>query len=78
MPKGATVRSLLEEFIKKELLNRGYQPVYSPHIGRVEMYETSGHFPYYRESQFTPMFGHDAGQLVDVWVRRLTAGTLES
>jgi threonyl-tRNA synthetase len=78
MPKGATVRSLLEEFIKKELLNRGYQPVYTPHVGRVEMYETSGHFPYYRDAQFTPMFGHDAGQLVDVWVRRLTAGSLSA
>ncbi len=54
MPKGATVRALLEEFIKKELLTRGYQPVYSPHIGRVEMYETSGHFPYYRDAQFMP------------------------
>ncbi|HEX4072534.1 MAG TPA: threonine--tRNA ligase [Planctomycetaceae bacterium] len=76
LPKGATVRALLEDFIKRELLNRGYQPVYSPHIGRVEMYETSGHFPYYRDAQFMPMFGHDAGQLVDFWVRRLTAGTL--
>jgi threonyl-tRNA synthetase len=77
LPKGATVRALLEDFIKRELLNRGYQPVYSPHIGRVEMYETSGHFPYYRDAQFMPMFGHDAGQLVDAWVRRLTAGTLD-
>lgn len=71
MPKGATVRVLLEEFIKRELLNRGYQPVYTPHIGRVEMYETSGHFPYYRDSQFAPLFGHDGGQLVDWWIRRL-------
>jgi threonyl-tRNA synthetase len=44
LPKGATIRSLLEDFIKQELLRRGYSPVYSPHIGRVEMYETSGHF----------------------------------
>lgn len=71
LPKGATVRTLLEDFIKRELLNRGYQPVYSPHIGRAELYETSGHFPYYRESQFSPLFGHEAGQLVDVWIRRL-------
>ena len=49
LPKGACVRSILEEFIKRELLARGYQPVYSPHIGRVELYETSGHFPYYRD-----------------------------
>jgi threonyl-tRNA synthetase len=71
LPKGATVRSLLEEFIKRELLARGYQPVYSPHIGRVEMYETSGHFPYYRDAQFAPIFHHDAGQLVDFLIRRL-------
>jgi threonyl-tRNA synthetase len=78
LPKGATVRALLEDFIKKELLNRGYQPVYSPHIGRVEMYETSGHFPYYRDAQFAPLFEHDAGQLVDFWIRRLTDGGLNA
>ncbi|MBC7967734.1 MAG: threonine--tRNA ligase [Fuerstia sp.] len=71
LPKGATIRATLEEFIKAELLRRGYQPVYSPHIGRVEMYETSGHFPYYRDSQFAPIFGHSAGQLVDYWIRAL-------
>ena len=76
MPKGASVRSRLEDFIKAELLERGYQPVYSPHVGRVELYETSGHFPYYRDSQFAPLFTHDAGQLVDGWVRRLQAGSL--
>ncbi len=71
LPKGATIRATLEEFIKAELMRRGYQPVYSPHIGRVEMYETSGHFPYYRDSQFAPIFGHSAGQLVDYWIRCL-------
>ena len=76
LPKGATVRALLEDFIKHELLRRGYEPVYSPHIGRVELYEMSGHFPYYRESQFAPLFSHDAGQLVDFWIRRLRSGEL--
>jgi len=71
LPKGAMIRATLEEFIKAELLKRGYQPVYSPHIGRVELYETSGHFPYYRDSQFAPIFGHSAGQLVDYWIRCL-------
>lgn len=71
LPKGATIRATLEEFIKAELVRRGYQPVYSPHIGRVELYETSGHFPYYRDSQFAPIFGHSAGQLVDYWIRCL-------
>jgi threonyl-tRNA synthetase len=76
LPKGATIRSILEDFIKKELIARGYQPVYSPHIGRVELYETSGHFPYYRDSQFAPLFGHEGGQLVDFWIRKLQANEL--
>ncbi len=71
LPKGSAIRATLEDFIKKELLKRGYTPVYSPHIGRVEMYETSGHFPYYRDAQFSPIFGHDAGALVDFWIRKL-------
>ena len=55
LPKGATIRGLLEGFIREELGKRGYQPVYTPHIGRVELYETSGHFPYYADSQFKPI-----------------------
>ncbi len=77
LPKGSRVRITLEEFLRKELLNRGYDPVYSPHIGRVELYETSGHFPYYRDSQFPPLFGSDAGGLLDAWNRRLEAGSLD-
>jgi threonyl-tRNA synthetase len=76
LPKGATIRSILEDFIKQELLKRGYEPVYSPHVGRVEMCETSGHFPYYRESQFPPLFSHPAGQLVDYWKTQLAEGLL--
>lgn len=71
LPKGATVRALLEDFIKQELMRRGYEPVYSPHIGRVELYETSGHFPYYRDSQFAPIFMHPAGQAVDHYIEFL-------
>ena len=52
MPKGATVRGVLESFLKDELTKRGYQPVYTPHIGKIELYETSGHYPYYKDSQF--------------------------
>ncbi|MCL4169334.1 UNVERIFIED_CONTAM: hypothetical protein GTU68_019194, partial [Idotea baltica] len=62
LPKGARVRVTLEDFLRKELLSRGYDPVYSPHIGRVELYETSGHFPYYRDSQFAPLFGSEDWQ----------------
>ena len=45
MPKGAIVRGILENFIKDELIKRGYQPVYTPHIGKLELYQTSGHYP---------------------------------
>jgi threonyl-tRNA synthetase len=52
MPKGAIVRGILESFIKEELVKRGYQPVYTPHIGKIELYQISGHYPYYKDSQF--------------------------
>ena len=78
LPKGARVRVTLEDFLRRELLSRGYDPVYSPHIGRVEMYETSGHFPYYRDSQFAPLFGSEVGGMLDAWSERLNEGTLDS
>ncbi len=59
LPKGATIRGLLESFIREELSKRGYQGVYTPHIGRVELYQTSGHFPYYSDSQFKPIVMSD-------------------
>ncbi len=55
LPKGARIRGELEKFIRGELEDRGYEPVYTPHIGRVELYETSGHYPYYKESMFSPI-----------------------
>ncbi len=55
LPKGAVVRRELENFLYGELIRRGYQPVNTPNIGRVELYETSGHFPYYKDSQFPPI-----------------------
>ena len=71
MPKGAMVRSLLETFIKEELLNRGYSPVYTPHIGRLDLYRTSGHFPYYRDAQYPPLFMNPIGQTIDTWLTLL-------
>lgn len=55
LPKGAIIRRELENFIYGELLRRGYQPVYTPVLGRVQLYETSGHYPYYADSQFPPI-----------------------
>ena len=55
LPKGAIIRRELENFLYGELIRRGYQPVYTPHIGKVDLYETSGHYPYYADSQFPPI-----------------------
>lgn len=77
MPKGATVRHLLETFIRDELMKRGYQPVYTPHIGRLELYRTSGHFPYYRDSQFPPMYYRVNAAILDLAQYRLAAGEVD-
>src|SRR5437763_299346 len=55
MPKGAVLRYQLETFIRDELTKRGYQQVYTPHIGNIELYKKSGHYPYFKESQFPPI-----------------------
>jgi len=55
LPKGAVVRRELENFLYGELIRRGYQPVNTPVIGNVHLYETSGHYPYYKDSQFPPI-----------------------
>jgi threonyl-tRNA synthetase len=55
LPKGAIIRQTLEDYIKTELRARGYDAVYTPHVAHVELYEISGHFPYYSDSQFPPI-----------------------
>ena len=54
-PAGAVVRQELQTFIAAELRKQGYHQVFTPHIGRLELYRTSGHFPYYRDSQYPPL-----------------------
>ncbi len=51
-PKGALVRRALQDFITTELDKQGYSQVFTPHIGKLDLYRTSGHFPYYEESQY--------------------------
>ena len=65
LPKGAVVRMELETWLRGELLRRGYQVVYTPHIGRLDLYRTSGHYPYYKDSQFPPiMLAEEDGYLL--------------
>ena len=54
-PRGATVRQLIEDFWKVEHRRRGYDIVYSPHIAKVHLWETSGHWNFYRENMYSPM-----------------------
>jgi threonyl-tRNA synthetase len=61
-PKGAILRRELQDFITQELDKQGYQQVFTPHIGKLELYRTSGHFPYYEESQYPPIADHEAIQ----------------
>jgi threonyl-tRNA synthetase len=76
MPKGATVRHILESFIREELIKRGYSPVYTPHIGNLNLYRTSGHFPYYADAQFPPMYFNPLVQTVDTWFTLLEKNQL--
>jgi len=55
LPNGTTVRRTLEAFLRNEQKKRGYQEVITPHLGNLELYKTSGHYPYYAESQYPPM-----------------------
>lgn len=55
LPKGTTIRRIIEDFMRKEHNRRGYVEVITPHLGNLELYKTSGHYPYYKDSQFPPM-----------------------
>jgi threonyl-tRNA synthetase len=54
-PKGAMVRYLIESFWREEHLRRGYDLVYTPHVGRIQLWETSGHLGWYKENMFAAM-----------------------
>ncbi len=55
LPKGTVLRETLEKFLREEQTKRGYLPVVTPHIGNINLYKTSGHYPYYKDSQFPPI-----------------------
>ena len=58
-PKGAIVRRELQSFISEELRQQGYTEVFTPHIGKLALFRTSGHYPYYSDSQFPPLIEPD-------------------
>jgi len=54
-PNGAMIRNIIEDFWKKEHLKAGYKLVYTPHIGKKQLWETSGHLHFYKDSMFAPI-----------------------
>ncbi len=54
-PKGARIRTIIEDFWRQEHYKAGYEIVYSPHIGKASLWQTSGHLDFYRENMYSPM-----------------------
>lgn len=68
MPKGAIVRTELQNFLSAEMTKLGYNLVYTPHIGRLKLYRTSGHFPYYKDSQYPALYESERARILnDLW-----------
>jgi threonyl-tRNA synthetase len=64
-PKGTVLRSLLEDYLKQEQIKRGYLPVVTPHIARVDLFKTSGHWQKYKEDMFPLMAEDDEAKLAE-------------
>ena len=60
LPKGTTLRETLRKVLQQEQIKQGYKPVCTPHIGRLDLYRTSGHYPHYEADQFPPMVTGEA------------------
>jgi threonyl-tRNA synthetase len=60
MPNGGIIRQELQNFISHHLTRQGYSQVFTPHIGKLDLYKTSGHFPYYSDSQYPPIVERDS------------------
>ncbi|MGC6581537.1 MAG: threonine--tRNA ligase [Akkermansiaceae bacterium] len=83
-PKGGIIRRQLQDFITEELDKQGYFQVFTPHIGKLDLYRTSGHFPYYEESQFPPIVEREAlkklsdeGATCSDLMNHVSAGTID-
>ncbi len=75
-PKGAVIRKELQDFIGAELRRQGYHDVFCPHIGKLDLYKTSGHFPYYADSQYPPVV--DRGMLAEMASEGCSCGDLSN
>lgn len=62
LPKGTALRSRLEDFLKAEQIKRGYQPVITPHLGKKDLYVTSGHYEKYGKDSFQPIHTPKEGE----------------
>ncbi len=58
-PKGAILRQQLQNFISAHLQRQGYSQVFTPNVGKLGLFKTSGHFPYYQDKQYPPMIDHE-------------------
>ena len=59
-PKGTILRSQLEDYLKQEQIKRGYSPVVTPHLGKVDLFKISGHWQNYKEDMFPMMAENEA------------------
>ncbi len=64
LPKGTIVRTELQNYLTEEMRKLDYEMVVSPHIGQLGLYRTSGHYPYYEDSQYPAMFESDRGKAI--------------
>ncbi len=58
-PNGAVIRQELQNFISEELNKQQYSQVFTPHIAKLDLYRTSGHYPFYQDSQYPPLIDPD-------------------
>ena len=58
--KGSIIRQELQTFISEELRKQGYDQVFTPHIGKLDLFKKSGHFPYYQDSQYPPVISRQS------------------
>lgn len=64
LPNGSIIRSELQRFLTDEMVKMGYSLVYTPNIGHLGMYRTSGHYPYYEDAQYPAMFETERGKAI--------------